>query len=34
MMSRAGLLEIPPPPPSHEGFAKELLASGEPLALR
>lgn len=34
LMSRAGLLEIPPPPPSHEGFAKEFLAGGEPLALR
>jgi glycosyltransferase involved in cell wall biosynthesis len=32
-MRRAGLLEIPPPPPSHAGFAKELLAGKAPLAL-
>ena len=29
----AGLLEIPPAPPSHAGFAEELLAGGAPLAL-
>ncbi len=32
-MRRRGLLEIPPPPSSHAGFAKELLAGGAPLAL-
>ncbi len=32
-MRRKGLLEIPPAPPSHAGFAEELLAGGAPLAL-
>jgi GT2 family glycosyltransferase len=32
-MRLAGLLEIPPAPPSHAGFAEELLAGGAPLAL-
>ncbi|MGH7914590.1 MAG: glycosyltransferase family 2 protein [Candidatus Binataceae bacterium] len=32
-MRRNGLLEIPPPPPSHAGFAEELLAGRAPLAL-
>lgn len=32
-MRRRGLLEIPPAPPSHAGFAEELLAGGAPLAL-
>ena len=32
-MRSKGLLEIPPPPPSHAGFAKELLAGRAPLAL-
>ncbi len=32
-MRRRGLLEIPPPPPSHAGFAEELLAGRAPLAL-
>lgn len=32
-MRRRGLLEIPPPPPSHAGFAEELLGSRAPLAL-
>jgi hypothetical protein len=32
-MRRKGLLEIPPAPPSHTGFAEELLAGREPLAL-
>lgn len=32
-MRRKELLEIPPPPPSHAGFARELLAGGAPLAL-
>jgi glycosyltransferase involved in cell wall biosynthesis len=32
-MRRKGLLEIPPPPPTHVGFAEELLAGELPLAL-
>jgi glycosyltransferase involved in cell wall biosynthesis len=32
-MRRHGLLEIPPAPSSHAGFAEELLAGGAPLAL-
>jgi len=32
-MRRKGLLRIPPPPPSHAGFAEELLAGRAPLAL-
>jgi glycosyltransferase involved in cell wall biosynthesis len=32
-MRRKGLLAIPPAPPSHAGFAEELLAGGAPLAL-
>ena len=32
-MRRKGLLQIPPPPPSHAGFAEELLAGRAPLAL-
>jgi glycosyltransferase involved in cell wall biosynthesis len=32
-MRRTGLLEIPPAPSSHAGFAEELLAGGAPLAL-
>src|SRR6185437_5182203 len=32
-MRRQGLLEIPPAPASHAGFAAELLAGGAPLAL-
>jgi glycosyltransferase involved in cell wall biosynthesis len=32
-MRRKGLLEIPPAPSSHAGFAQELLAGGAPLAL-
>jgi glycosyltransferase involved in cell wall biosynthesis len=32
-MRRRGLLEIPPPPSSHTGFAQDLLAGREPLAL-
>jgi hypothetical protein len=32
-MRRKGLLEIPPAPSSHAGFAEELLAGGAPLAL-
>lgn len=32
-MRRKGLLEIPPAPASHAGFAEELLAGGAPLAL-
>ena len=32
-MRRQGLLEIPPAPPGHVGFAEELLAGGAPLAL-
>jgi glycosyltransferase involved in cell wall biosynthesis len=32
-MRRKGLLEIPPAPPGHAGFAEELLAGGAPLAL-
>ncbi|HVB82619.1 MAG TPA: glycosyltransferase family 2 protein [Candidatus Binataceae bacterium] len=32
-MRRRGLLEIPPAPSSHAGFAQELLAGGAPLAL-
>jgi hypothetical protein len=32
-MRRRGLLEIPPAPSSHAGFAEELLAGGAPLAL-
>src|SRR5581483_4807928 len=33
LMRRSGLLEIPPPPPSHADFARELLAGAHPLAL-
>jgi glycosyltransferase involved in cell wall biosynthesis len=33
MMRRKGLLEVPPPPPTHAGFARELLAGELPLAL-
>lgn len=33
LMRRSGLLEIPPPPPSHLGFARDLLAGAFPLAL-
>ena len=33
VMRRTGLLEIPPAPSSHAGFAQELLAGGAPLAL-
>lgn len=32
-MRRKGLLQIPPPPASHAGFAEELLAGRAPLAL-
>jgi glycosyltransferase involved in cell wall biosynthesis len=32
-MRRKGLLEIPPPPSSHAGFAEELLAGRVPLAI-
>jgi hypothetical protein len=32
-MQSRGLLEIPPAPPSHAGFARELLGGGAPLAL-
>jgi glycosyltransferase involved in cell wall biosynthesis len=32
-MRRKGLLEIPPPPSSHTGFAEELLAGRVPLAI-
>jgi hypothetical protein len=32
-MRRNGLLEIPPPPSSHAGFAEELLAGRVPLAI-
>jgi len=32
-MRRKGLVQIPPPPPSHAGFAEELLAGRAPLAL-
>ncbi len=33
LMRRDGLLEIPPPPPSHVGFANDLLSGAFPLAL-
>lgn len=33
VMRRTGLLEIPPAPSGHAGFAEELLAGGAPLAL-
>lgn len=33
IMRRKGLLELPPPPPTHVGFAQELLAGELPLAL-